>query len=165
MGAFGLIFKTRVRIGVNASDSFLPFGAVELDASMDETHTSSNEITRFPVEQGVNIADHVRRQPENLVITGMVTDHPLVFGGALRSGRSLEAYQNFLTMMDQADLISVVTSLRQYSNMVLETMVVPRNSKLGSAVQVTLTFSELLTAQVALAAGTSNLGTQNLAPV
>lgn len=161
MALIGLLFQTRVRLGVGASDEFLPFGAVELDASIDEVHTSSNEVTRFPVEVGVDITDHVRRQPESLVIHGISTDHPLSAGGAFRTGRSLETYGDLLTMMDEAQLISVVTSLRQYQNMVIESMVVPRDSKRGKAVEMTLTLTEVLTAQVAEIAGTTDKGTQN----
>lgn len=166
MGTFGLIFKQKVRFGVNASDEFLPFGAVELDASIDETHRSANEITQFPVEVGVDISDHIRRQPETLSIRGIVTDHPISFGGTFGvSGRSLEAYQNVLTMIDQAQLISVVTSLRQYANMAIESMEVPRNNRRSNAVEMILNLREVLTAQVAETAGTTDLGTQTATPV
>lgn len=161
MGSLGLLFKQRVRIGVGASDEFLPVGAVELDASIDEIHTSANEITQFPVEKGVAIGDHVRRQPERLQIRGILTDHPVTFGGGLRNNRSQEGYQQFLTMMDNAELVQAVTSLRQYSNMVVGTMVVPRNNKLGNAVEMTLNLRELQTAEVADTTGTTDLGTQS----
>lgn len=165
MASFGLIFKQRVRIGQNASGESLPIGAVELDASMEETHVSANQITQFPVEQGVDITDHIRRQPERITIRGMVTDHPIIFGGAGRSNRSLDAYQTFLKMLDDAQLITVVTTLRQYSNMAIESMEVPRNANLGSAVQVTLNMREVLTSEVAVAEGTTDLGTQNTTTV
>jgi len=161
MGLVDILFTTRVRLGVNASDEFLPYGALELDASIEETHSASNEVTQYPVETGVDITDHVRRQPDRLTIRGIVTDHPLVFGGALRSGRSLEAYQTILTMVDEAQLISVVTSLRQYQNMVIESVEVPRNPQRGAAVEMVIALRELKTAQVASTAGTSDLGSQN----
>lgn len=158
----GLGFIQRVRIGINATDDFLaPLGTIELDASIDESHTAVNEITEFPVEVGINITDHVRRQPDRVTIRGIVTDHPIQLGGALRSGRSLEAYQDFLVMLNQADLVIVVTTLRQYSNMIVESMTVPRTNTLGGAVEFTLVLREILTAEIALALGTTNLGTQN----
>lgn len=166
MATIGLLFKTRVRFGVNASDEFLPFGAVQLDASLEETHTSQNAITQFPVEQGVDITDHVRQQPDRVSIRGIVTDHPLgLGGGGLVSGRSLEAYQKALTMLQEAQLISVVTSLRQYQNMVIESLEVPRTAKQGQSVEMSLSLREIKTAQVAVAAGTSDLGTQNATEV
>jgi len=169
MALVDVLFKKRVRIGVGASDEFLPVGAIELDASISETHTAANDITKFPVEQGVDITDHVRRQPDRVSIRGIVTDHP-IYGisrgpgfirPTLTSGRSLDAYGKFLTMLDEAQLVSVVTSLRQYQNMVIESMKVPRTAKLGRAVEVSLELREIKTAQVSVAAGTSDLGTQN----
>lgn len=161
MGSLGLLFKTRVRIGVDASEEFLPFGAVELDASIEETHSSSVQITQFPVEVGVAISDHVRRQPDRVTIRGIVTDHPLIFGGALRSGRSLDARGDFLSMLNAAELITVVTSMNTYSSMILESMEMPRNPLRSSAVEFLLTLREILTAEVAAAAATTDLGTQN----
>ncbi len=165
MGSFGLVFKQRVRVGVNASDEFLPFGAVELDASLEENHTAENEITQFPVEVGVDITDHVRKLPEGVTIRGVVTDHPLVLGGAFRSGRSTDAYQEFLVMLNQAQFVAVVTTLRQYANMVVQRMEVPRNSRRGSSVEFVLTLREVKTAEVAVTTGTTDLGTQNTVAV
>lgn len=161
MANFGLIFKQRVRFGVNAEAESLPFGAVELDASIDESHASANEITQFPVETGVDIADHVRRQPDRLTIRGLITDHPITWGGAFRSDRSKDAFENVLNILNEAELITVVTSLRQYQNMILESVDVPRNSRLGHAVELSLSFREVLTAEVTSTAGTTDLGTQN----
>ena len=165
MSIVNLLLKQRVRFGVNASDEFLPFGAVELDASIEENHVSANTITQFPVETGVDISDHVRKQPDRVTIRGVVTDHPTTFGGAGRSGRSLDSYYDVLTMIDEAQVISIVTSLRQYANMVIESMEVPRNAALGSSVQMSLSFRELKTVEVAVAAGTSDKGTQNATQV
>lgn len=166
MAFIELVLKTRVRFGVDASQEFLPYGAVELDASIEETHIAENAITQFPVESGVDISDHVRRQPYRVTIRGLVTDHPITLGGTLgSSGRSLEAYGKALYMMAEAQLITVVTSLNTYENMVIESMEVPRNPKRGKAVEMVLSLREIQTAQVALAAGTSDLGTQNATPV
>lgn len=164
MAFLGLLFKTRVRIGVGAELEILPFGAVELDASIDETHTSSVQITQFPVEEGVDITDHVRKQPDRIVIRGIVTDHPLTFGGALRAGRSLDALGNFLFMLNAAEIISAVTSLNTYTSLILESIEMPRSPQRSSAVEFVLTLREILTATVAETAGTTDLGTQNASP-
>lgn len=165
MAFLGLLFKTRVRIGVDAGAEILPFGAVELDASIEETHRSAVTITQFPVEEGVDISDHVRKQPDRVVIRGIVTDHPLTFGGAFRSGRSLDALGNFLFMLNAAEIITLVTSLSTYTSMILESIEMPRNPQRSSAVEFVLTLREILTASVAVAAGTTDLGTQNGTPL
>jgi len=161
MATFGLIFKQRVRFGVNVSEETLPIGAVELDVSIDETHTAANEITQHPIEKGADITDHIRRQPNRLSIRGLVTDHPLIWMGALRNDRSIEAYEKVLEILNNAELITVVTTLRQYENMALESVEVPRNSSLGYAVEMNLSFREVLTAEVTDPAGTTDYGRQN----
>lgn len=162
MALVDLLFKTRARVGVGASEEVLPYGAVEFDASIEESHVNENEVTQFPVEQGVDITDHVRRQPDRVTLRGIVTDHPIRLGGGLGiSGRSLDAYGKVLYMMANAQLVSVVTSLNQYEDMVIESMEVPRDSTRGHAVEMTLQLREVKTAQVAQTAGTSDLGTQN----
>lgn len=166
MAIVDLLFKQRVRFGVDASEEFLPYGAIELDASIEETHVSENEVTKFPVEQGVDITDHVRKQPDRVTITGIVTDTPILSLAPTRTtnlstARSIDAYGKALYMLAEAQLISVVTSLNTYSNMVIESLEVPRDSKRGHAVEMTLSLREVKTAEVAVAAGTSDLGTQN----
>lgn len=163
MAALDLIFgqKKRVRIGVGASDEFLPVGAVEMDASLSESHQAANEVTRHPVEQGSDITDHVRRQPERVTITGVITDTPTTLGGALEENRSLSAFEKFLEMKDRADLVTVVTSLRQYSNMVIESYSIPRDARRGQSVEITLNLVEILTAQIAEIPPEPAAGTQS----
>ena len=165
MALVDLLFKQRVRFGVDASEEFLPFGAVELDASIEESHVSQNEVTSYPVEQGVDITDHVRKKPDRVTIRGIVTDTPIISLGQaaqtnLSTARSIDAYGKTLYMLAEAQLISVVTSLNTYSNMVIESLEVPRDSKRGHAVEMSLSLREIKTAEVATVAGTTDLGTQ-----
>lgn len=165
MAFIDLLFKTRVRLGVNASEETLPFGAVQLDASIDESHTHANAVTQFPVEVGVDITDHVRRQPDKLRIRGLVTDHPIGFFGVSKPlNRSLQAYEKIRKMVDEAQVISVVTSLRTYKNMVIESVEIPRSAGRGNAVEMNLSLREIIFAE-ALDAEVIELGTQQATPI
>ena len=137
MANFGLIFKQRVRVGLGASEETLPVGAVELDVSLDEMHKSANEVTAYPVEKGVDITDHVRRQRDQVTVRGVITDHPIFLADRLLTGfdRSLEAHDRVLQILRDAELITVVTSLREYDNMILESVEVPRDSSRGHSVE------------------------------
>lgn len=165
MALLSLLFKQRVRIGAGASAEFLPYGAIELDASIEETHVAENEVTQFPVESGVDITDHVRRQPYRVNIRGIVTDHPLIAqlvgtAAAPVPSRSADAYGKALLMAAEAQLVTVVTTLNTYDDMVIESLEVPRDSTKGHAVEMVLSLREVMTAQVATTAGTSDLGTK-----
>jgi hypothetical protein len=102
----------------------------------------------------------VRKEPDSVTIRGLVTDHPITPGGGGIDKRSIEAYQKVLTMIDEAQLISVVTTIRQYDNMVIQSNDTPRNSRLGNAVEFNLTLREIRTVQVKKTEGTVNKGTQ-----
>jgi hypothetical protein len=161
MGTIGLLFKTKARIGPFASAELLPTGVVEMDASIEELHVHTNQITQFPVEEGVDIADHVRRQPDRIMIRGIVTEDPITLGGGFGTGRSTDAYFELVAMLNEATVVEVVTSLRQYENMVVESMEVPRDKNRGNAAEMTINMRELLTVEVAAAAGLLDKGTQN----
>ena len=50
---------------------------VQLDVYDTETHGMATEVTEFPVEDGPDISDNVRRKPKTLAIEGYVSDTPL----------------------------------------------------------------------------------------
>ena len=173
MGLTDLIFgaPTKVRIGVGASDEFLPAGAIEFDASVSEQHDSENEITQFPVEVGSDIADHIRPQPDRITINGIVTNTPIVFlaGVTTSPTRAEEAYSKIKDLRDNGDLISVVTSLRQYANMAIESFSTLRDVVNGNVLNATITLREVFLAQTATVAapvpaagGASGAGATNL---
>ncbi len=58
-------------------------GALQLDASLNESHERSSIITDHEIEDGSQINDHIRKNPEKLIITGLVSDSPLSIIGAL----------------------------------------------------------------------------------
>lgn len=152
--AISLLFpKRRVRIGQGVSEEFLPPGAIELDASIEEIHEGESEIPRHPVETGADITDHVRRKPESVRITGIVTNTPILLGAFLGPARPFtplsftraeEFYDTLRNIKDEAALITVVTTLRLYENMLLKSFRVPRNVGQGNVVEATMIFEEVI---------------------
>lgn len=138
-------------------------GTVVLDASLSEQHTSTNEVTDHPVEQGVNIVDHVRPKPDTLKLEGLVSNNPLPAAGAQptpitmggvtfesRSAATPEAagtaYRDLLNLKENATLLTVVTGLRTYDNMVIESLDVPRDAKTGAVLRFTCSLKQIRTA-------------------
>jgi hypothetical protein len=75
----------------------LEIASIWIDVSIREEHNSSAEITRHPVEDGVEITDHVRLGPDRLQIEGIVTNQPLELplshaDGVTASDSSLELF-------------------------------------------------------------------------
>jgi hypothetical protein len=136
---------------------------IELDATLSETHTASADITDHPVEQGANIVDHARRKPDGLMIEGLVSNTPLsrdqmrryisaggveletaTFEDAPRGvlGYAERAFERLKALVG-ARLVTVVTGLESYPNMMLESLSVPRDSKTGDALKFTATFKQV----------------------
>jgi hypothetical protein len=72
MGILGnLVNKRRVQI-IQNNDTIVQF-----DASIKETHKLDSTATRFPIEGGQSISDHMIVQPISLELQGIITDTPL----------------------------------------------------------------------------------------
>ena len=146
------INKPQASIGSQEQDSKL---SVLLDASVSEVHTSSANITSHPVERGANITDHVHRQPDTLTIQGIVSNTPTRFpqgtiGVALvRTVANLvngvsndlakTAYEQLLQLVEGKELIKIVTTLREYNDMLLENLTVTRDAENGDCLNFTVT--------------------------
>lgn len=49
----------------------------QFDAVLEDSFEASVELTRYPVESGVNVADHRIIQPVRYVMTGAISNNPL----------------------------------------------------------------------------------------
>lgn len=50
---------------------------ITIDASIEETHKRRSPATKFPVENGMVVSDHILVEPFSLEITGMISDNPI----------------------------------------------------------------------------------------
>jgi hypothetical protein len=139
-------------------------GTLVLDASITESHQAEVEVTEHPVEQGANIADHTRAKPESLTLEGLISNTPLnrtqtrrlveslgvvfesnsaedaVFG---QPGRAEAAYVTLREIKEAGQLITVVTGLRVYEDMVMTSLLVPRDARTGEALRFTASFKQI----------------------
>lgn len=118
-----------------------------IDASLSEDHTFDNEITEYPIEDGSVITDHVRRKPTQVVIEGLVSDTPLETIAALREAGtkpSADALQELLGISDDGEPVTIETSLQTYTQMMLLSLVIPRDSMTVNSLRFRATFKEIL---------------------
>jgi hypothetical protein len=54
----------------------LEINKIWIDCSVRESHGMTAQCTQFPVEEGANVTDHVRTQPETIHVEGIVTNTP-----------------------------------------------------------------------------------------
>lgn len=63
--------------GITTREPNGTIGGIWLDAVVRELHTLRSEVTRHPLESGSDIVDHVRVQPDVVVLECVVTNSPL----------------------------------------------------------------------------------------
>jgi hypothetical protein len=142
MALLSLIYSTERRLKI---------GTLEVDVSESESHQSSLAITQNPVEDGVDITDHMQRLPERLTINGIVSDTPIKFFQGLRSlggsKRTEIAYVALKQIQEEKTLVDISTGFKQYFSMALTELTVPRDVSQGSLMRFSATFVEVVTVE------------------
>lgn len=127
-----------IKDGFMGRKGWLTIGDVEISASLQEIHGLHSEPTEHAVETGADITDHVRKQPQEVQITGIVSDVQLQndFPGqttveAFRvdedSKPHLEAWETVKGYFEDSRLITIVTALQTYENMILTSFTATRD--------------------------------------
>lgn len=105
----------------------------QFDATVAENHEYSAEVTRHPVERGIDISDNVEIEPFKLTITGIVTNTPIDPVSIVRQNTGLQGESRVRDVWDAITeffatkrVISVVTGLKVYDNMVISAVRTPR---------------------------------------
>lgn len=147
-------------------------GELQLDATLQETHNFKNAVTQFPVEDGSSINDNIRIQPDEVTVSGFVTNTPVslfqrgisetansirgAFTNLKRSlvNNSVELAVDALLRISgrkvrgersSPQLVTIILGLRVYSNMALTNLVMPRDARTGETLRFTATFIEVKT--------------------
>ncbi len=109
-----------------------------LDAVIQETHSYTNTITSHPVETGFDVSDHSRPEPDKITLECVVTSTPLDGSDSqVDEQRVADALAKLDDLRMNGTLVTVVTSLKQYSSMGVESITVTRDVKTGAALKFT----------------------------
>jgi len=149
-------------------------GSLQLDASLKDSHSFENEVSSFPIEDGFTISDNIRVLPVQLTIDGIVTDSPIsvrfqdvndiVSGNSSNRTESLvveredtavrvETARDVLLKIrgengKDPEIVTIVTGLKVYENMVMTKLTFDRDGKTGRALPFTASFTRLVTKQL-----------------
>ena len=138
-------------------------GDVAIDCTVTETHTATATVTKHPVESGANITDHIRPEPVQLSVTGIVSDTPIGSkqvqraidaGGAKvqitenetptsAAGFGRTAWAKLEAIRVAAKPVKVTTRDRTYESMALTSLTVPKEAKNSGALYFTAQFEQV----------------------
>jgi len=129
---------------VPVPNRIISIGSIRLDATVREVHERVNTVTNHPVEDGSFVTDHVYEEPLRLLMEGEITNAPL--NGALLPGvtdRRIEAYDQLKQLYELRDVVSVVTGLEVYSDLVMTNLITPRDPRTGQRLVFTAEFQRV----------------------
>jgi len=151
----------------------LELGKLSIDVVLTENHSYKNIITRYPVEEGFDITDNVKREPPSLTISGITSNTPVSLtspsktdsNGVLQIVREdltnkIQQTFNYLLMcagftpVKQATgeiyvkenvpkLLIIITGFMVYRDMVITNLSFPRDYKSGMGLSYSITFDHI----------------------
>lgn len=143
---------------------------VEVEATVSERVELSANVTKYPVEDGSPINDHVTLEPVTLDIDGVVSDFPLAFlagarqffGGLGGASPGTTAYGKLVKIRNDRLPVTIVTGEGlPYGNMVMQSLSKPRDAGTGKTFRFSASFVQVTivdTALVALGDGRTDAG-------
>jgi len=140
---------------------------IAIDCVPEENHSMPSEVTEYPVEDGAYISDFVINKNKTVTITGLVSDDPIaivqtgLFSRTLTpllpnvlksklpyspSGKnkpSKEVFDKFEEIRDNKIMVNLITGLKQYKNMIIVQLDIPRDRTTVRSLKFTVKFAQV----------------------
>lgn len=126
------------------------YGNIELDATLQESHNWSAEVTTNPVEEGSPVTDHVIEDADRLIIKGVISDDTISLSTGLEQAVALitgkeekRTHAMFSTLKDLIKLRAVMvvyTKYEIYTDMILTSVDLIRETGQGAIIEFTAEF-------------------------
>lgn len=132
---------------------------VSFDAYLEESHTSTIEVSNNPVELGAEVSDHAIIIPKVIRIVIAVSDTPMGFEAltaiagnvqrlfaekGTKLTRSQQAYRDLIAMQESRVLLEVQTGLKLYKNMLITNIQVGQDKDSSRSVEMVVDMQELI---------------------
>ena len=143
------------KINSDGSRAGLNFVApVVVECAVSETHAKTATVAKHPVEKGSDISDYVRVGSLGLEMEIGFSNNPLVCERSERDGvfsgtdqtRIQAVWDAMLNLIDgvpSRQLLQVQTGLKQYDNMVVESIGTSQNGANPDAIVIRVTFTQI----------------------
>lgn len=129
----------------------IPALSGRVDGYPNEEHRLTLGTTENPVESGSVISDNAVKRREQLRLEGWVSDIQPAPGNTASSGRPSDVWDAIVNLFTNKTLLTVITHLRVYRNMLIVRAVAPVNKHTGRALRFTIDLSEMLFSDTSLA--------------
>ncbi|MEE9451370.1 MAG: hypothetical protein V3V61_01275 [Gammaproteobacteria bacterium] len=143
---------------VASSEEFLLFARINsqviqllgvIDAIPEEKHEASVGVSNYPIETGATLTDHAFIEPIELTLVCYVSD--LLIDNAttlVTKFRDREAWERILLLINKRELVTVVTLLKTYNDMLITNVTTAKNENSGGgSLLFTMSFKQSLIAE------------------
>ena len=134
-------------------------GGIDIQATLEERYEDMLEVTDHPVQAGAAVTDHSFMRPSQLLLqcgwsnssgsallkaaTSVVT--AAFLGGSLSiDGYVSGIYSQLQALQQSRRPFTIVTSIRQYTNMLMTSLGLMRDQKTSQALMVTAMFRQVI---------------------
>lgn len=131
--------------------TFLPALRGRVDGFPREEHQLSIASTENPVESGSTITDNAVQKRAKLRLEGWVSDLIPAPGVEFSADRATGVWGEIDAIMARRELITAVTPLRVYRNMIIARVTAPVDRFTGRALRFTIDLQEILIARTSTA--------------
>jgi hypothetical protein len=136
-------------------------GGITIDAFLNENYGHSADVTKYPIEDGSEISDHVVQNQDVLTISGLVSKTVLTEDYSKTDppvDRVGEYYNKLLALKEAGGLITVVAGLRTWTNMVITDFSLDRSKDNGGCLEFSMTLTKVKIVKSETTAISTNAG-------
>lgn len=139
--------------------------SIVMDVVEEENHDLSNTLTDHPVEQGGDVTDHIRQDPDVITLRCFISNTPLSRDQQTRAikrgditvttsaeergkvgadGLALGGWKKLRKLRDEGIIVTVSTTLGDYTSMAVKSISAPRNATNYDGLEFTITFRKIV---------------------
>lgn len=116
-------------------------GILTFDLILNESHNMVNTVTRYNVEDGSDISDHIQNELESGSVSGMITNFS-IYGGTLIENRAQLAYDTLRDLWKSKELVDIYTVLQVYEAVAITNISIPKEANSGESITCDISFQE-----------------------
>lgn len=114
-------------------------GDIKFDFTMQMDHSVNIVTTSHPVQVGAEVSDHAYREPDEVTLQVAYSD--TVLGSV--DGHSMQAFATLETIANERQLVTLITRLKSYPDMLITSISVPDNFQTMYSLRATIIFKKI----------------------
>ena len=140
-------------------------GEVSLDLILSEDHSLNAAVTQHPVQDGSVISDHISVLPRSGTMRALISNFSLSTAeppedeeglnelyqraeSSVLPNRAADAWEALKKLVENRELVQIVTSLEVYSNVALTSVRTTRDADSGDALEIEIDFEQVKIVQL-----------------